>query len=97
MTKKPGDFKLIGAFHQNTLVAFGIIEPETGDIPQLAVNKPYRRKKIGTMLLNELKKSNSALIVKVVNIESDQEGIISFLTKNGIPKLVTQLEMIKRI
>ena len=97
LTKDPRDFKLIGAFHQNDLAAYGIIEPETGDIPQLAVNKNYRRKKIGTMLLNELKKINRASIVKVVNIESNQEAIISFLAKNGIPKIVTQLEMTKTI
>ena len=97
LAKKPGDFKLIGAFHQNNLVAYGIIEPETGDILQLAVNKNYRRKGIGTMLLNELKKTNRASIVKMVNIESNQEAIISFITKNGIPKIVSQFEMIKTL
>jgi ribosomal protein S18 acetylase RimI-like enzyme len=97
LTKKTGDFKLVGAFHQNKLVAYGIIEPDTGDIPQLAVDKNYRRKKIGTMLLNELKKINRAPTAKVVNVESNQEAIISFLTKNGFPKIVSQFEMIKAI
>ena len=97
LLKKSSDFKLIGAFHQNNLVAYGIIEPETGDISQLAVNKKFRRKGIGTMILNELKKINRAAIVKVVNIESNQEAIISFLTKNEIPKIVSQFEMIKTL
>jgi ribosomal protein S18 acetylase RimI-like enzyme len=95
LLKQQNSFKLIGAFHQNNLVAYGIIEPETGDIPQLAVNKNFRRNGIGTMLLNELKIINRASIVKVVNIETNQEAIISFMTKNGIPKIVSQFEMIK--
>jgi ribosomal protein S18 acetylase RimI-like enzyme len=97
LTKKPSNLKLIGAFYQKQLIAYGIIEPETGDIPQLAVHRDHRRNGIGAMLLNELKKLNRALIAKVVNIESNQEAIISFITKNGIPKIVTQLEMIKPI
>ena len=97
LLKCPSDFKLIGAFNQNTLVGYGIIEPETGDIPQLAVQKNYRKQGIGTILLNELKKLNKAPIAKFVNIESNQEGMISFIVKNGIPKIVSQFEMIKTI
>ncbi|MFM2223931.1 MAG: hypothetical protein RJA07_133 [Bacteroidota bacterium] len=97
LLKKRNDFKIIGAFYNNDFVGYGIVEPETGDIPQLAVNKNYRRHGIGTMILNELKKMNRAAIAKVVNIESNQEAIISFLTKNGIPKIVSQFEMIKSL
>ncbi len=97
LTKKPSDFKIIGAFYENNFAGYGIIEPETGDIPQLAVDNNFRIKGIGTMLLHELKKASRAVNVKVLNIESNQEAIISFLTKNGIPRIVTQLEMIKTI
>ncbi len=97
LIKKPSDFKLIGAFHQENLVGYAIIEPETGDIPQLAVNKNYKRKRIGTMLLNEVKKINRAKIIKVVNIESNQNAIRSFIASNGIPQISSQFEMIKSI
>lgn len=97
LTKKPNDFKMIGAFHGNDLVGYGIIEPETGDIPQLAVHKNNRRKGIGTRLLSELKRINRAPIAKVVNIESNQNGVISFINRSGIPKIVSQFEMIKLI
>ena len=97
LLKQQNNFKLIGAFQENKFVGYGIIEPETGDIPLLTVNKNYRRNGIGTILLNELKKVNRAAIVKVVNIESNQEAIISFITKNGIPKIVSQFEMLKTI
>lgn len=95
LAKQPSDFKLIGVFHQKILIAYGIIEPETGDISQLAVKKDFRRNRIGSILLNELKKLNKADIIKVVNIESNQDAIITFLTNNGIPKIVSQFEMIR--
>lgn len=95
LKKNPGDFIIIGAFEKNNLIGYGIIEPASGDIPQLAVTKPYRRKGIGSVILHALKELNKADIIKIVNIESDQDHIISFINKNGIPKIVSQFEMIK--
>lgn len=97
LSKKPSDFKIMGAFHQHDLVGYGIIEPETGDIPQLAVHRDYRRNGIGTILLNKLIQLNKAPISKVINIESNQHEIISFLSKNNMPKIISQFEMIKCI
>lgn len=97
LLKKPDDFVVIGAFRNNELVGYGIIEPGSGDISQLAVLKKERRKGIGSNLLAELKKHIKADIVKIVNIESTQQGIIDFVTKNSVPKLVSQFEMIKQL
>lgn len=97
LSKNPGDLKIIGAFEDNILIAYAIIEPHSGDIPQLAVTTNKRRKGISSMLLRELKKSNKAEIVKVINIGSDQEAIKEFVLKNGIPKLVSQFEMVKNL
>jgi ribosomal protein S18 acetylase RimI-like enzyme len=95
LLKKPNDFVVIGAFKNDELVGYGIVEPGSGDISQLAVAKSERRKGIGSMILAELKKINKADIVKVVNIDSTEKGIIEFVTKNGIPKIVSQFEMMK--
>jgi hypothetical protein len=40
---------------------------------------------------------NQADIVKMINIESTQTGIIDFITKCGVPKIVSQFEMVKEI
>ena len=93
----PASFEAIGAFRGSTLVGYGIIEPTTGDIPLLAVTLQERRKGIGTLLLQELKNRNEAEILKIVNIESDQEGTKQFVINNGIPKIVAQYEMIKML
>ncbi len=97
LNKNPSDFKVIGAFEDDSLVGYGIIEPQSGDVPQLAVSKTRRRNGIGSSLLNDLKKLNKADILKVINIPSDQEEIKSFVLNNGIPKLVSQYEMLKLI
>ncbi len=95
LLKKPDDFKVIGAFNNNTFIGYGIIEPETGDIPILAVAHQERRKGTGTLILQELKKMNRADIVKIINIESTQDHIKHFIGKNEVPKIVSQFEMIK--
>ena len=93
LRKNPLDFTILGAFYHNTLVAFGIIEPSSGDIPILAVRENERKKGIGSWIFQELIMYNQSDIIKVVNIESNQAAIVKFLLKNNIPKLVTQFEM----
>jgi hypothetical protein len=44
-----------------------------------------------------LRKLNKADIVKMVNIPSNQEAIKQFIAKIGIPKIVSQYEMLKNI
>lgn len=97
LLKNPNDFKTVGAFYDSHFVGYGIIEPKSGDVPQLAVAKAHRKQGIGSFILSELKKLNEADIVKVVNIPSNQETIIQFVRKRGIPKLVSQFEMIRGI
>jgi ribosomal protein S18 acetylase RimI-like enzyme len=97
LSKNPNDLKILGAFDDQVLIAYGIIEPQSGDIPQLAVNRTHRRKGIGSMLLNELKKLNTADVVKIINIPNDQQDIICFIHYNSIPKLVSQYEMLRLI
>lgn len=95
LQKNPADFIVIGAFKDDRLVGYGIVEPGSGDIPQLAVEKSERRKGFGSALLRQLKPMIKADIVKVINIESTLEPIVKFVTANGIPKIVSQFEMIK--
>jgi ribosomal protein S18 acetylase RimI-like enzyme len=89
--------EIIGAFLNNILVGYGIIEPGSGDIPQLAVKKGERKNGIGTAILSVLQKRNRADIVKVINIPSGCKEIKEFLVNNGIPEVVTQYEMIREL
>jgi GNAT superfamily N-acetyltransferase len=94
LLKTPNDFAVSGVFKNNKLIGFGIIEPRTGDVPVLSVTQSERRKGIGSFLLSELKKKNKAEILKAINIESNQHATRMFIEKQGIPKIVSQYEMI---
>ena len=95
--RKPEDFKVLGAFKGKKLVGYSILEPNSGDITQLAVDKNYRRKGIGTLLLHEILKFNRHDSVKIINTEISCEPMTAFLQSNGILLKGKQFEMIKRL
>lgn len=95
--RQPKSFKAIGAYHEDKLVGFGVIEPSSGDIPILFVDKDHRVQGIGTRLLWELSVLNKADILKIVNIEMEQMHITQFVKTSGIPRVARQFEMIKNI
>jgi ribosomal protein S18 acetylase RimI-like enzyme len=93
----PSHFDVLGVYRDKELLGYGIIEPETGDIPQLAVKVGERRKGIGSAILGALRKKNKAEIVKVINVPSDRPEIIAFLLHCCIPEVVMQYEMIRKL
>lgn len=95
--RAPDDFKCIGAYTGSSLSGFCIIEPGSGDITQIAVNKAYRRKGIGSALLEYALTLNQCDAVKVVNTEPGCPSITAFLENAGIPLKGRQFEMIRHI
>jgi GNAT superfamily N-acetyltransferase len=93
----PSHFQVLGVFREGELLGYGIIEPESGDIPQLAVKAGERRKGIGSAIIEALGKENKAETLKVINIPSDRPEIMNFLLHCGIPDVVTQYEMIRQL
>lgn len=89
--------KIIGVFDAERLMGYGITEPASGDITQLAVDKDYRRRGIGSAILKELIKHNRHHSVKIVNTDVNSPHVVMFIENNGIPKLGTQYEMIKML
>ncbi len=91
------DFKIIGAYQKQKLVGYCIFEPNSGDITQIAIDKVYRRKGIGTALLNETVKCNRHSTIKSINSEITSEAITAFLISLNIPIKGKQYEMIKKL
>ena len=91
------DFKAIGAFYKDKLVGFCVTEMISGDITQIAVDKNYRRKGIGTKLLNEAMNLNLFSSVKCINTEINCESITKFMEYASISLIGKQFEMIKKI
>jgi ribosomal protein S18 acetylase RimI-like enzyme len=97
ITKKLEDFKILGAFDKNELVGYCILEPKTGDITQIAVNKQHRRNGLGSRLLMEILKYNQNNSMKIINTPIDCNSITGFLESQGISITGKQYEMIRKI
>lgn len=95
--RAPGDFMGLGIFTGNQWIGYCVFEPATGDITQIAVDKNYRRKGVGSLLLQEVIKLNESNSVKAVNTEITCDTITGFLEKNNIHLKGKQFEMIKPI
>lgn len=95
--RKGGDFKMMGAHHKNRLVGYCILETQSGDLTQIAVDKPYRRNGIGSHMLREIVKYNQHPSIKVINTDITCTSITQFLESRSIPLRGKQFEMVLRI
>lgn len=94
MERCPENKIVLGAFHNNELRGYGIIYPKSGDVPQIAVDKYFRRKRIGSLLLRELaKRAKATENLFILNVDNSSKGTLSFLENAGFENFVDQYEM----
>lgn len=91
------DFICLGFFIEERLVGYGVFEPSTGDITQIAVDRGYRRKGIGSILFQKLLSYNQQSTVKIVNTDIHCTSINGFLQSKNIAPAGKQFEMIKNL
>jgi ribosomal protein S18 acetylase RimI-like enzyme len=97
IARKAEDFKMIGVFEAKGLIGYCILEPGSGDISQIAVDKHHRRKGMGSFMLKKILQNNLNSSVKVINTEINCESINGFLQSVGMELRGKQFEMIKRL
>ncbi|HYD20377.1 MAG TPA: GNAT family N-acetyltransferase [Flavipsychrobacter sp.] len=97
LKRVPDDFVTIGAFHNGQLVGYGITEPGSGDITQLAVDREHRRKGIGSAIFKALLAYNRHPAAKVVNTHRINAIVTAFVENNGVPNIGWQYEMVREI
>jgi len=91
------DFICLGAFVDNRLVGYCVFEPNLGDITQMAVAKPFRRKRIASLLLHEMGKLNRNARTKLINSDITCSSIVDFLKAKNIEISRKQYEMLKEL
>jgi len=91
------DFVSLGIFDNKKLVGYCIFEPTSGDVTQIAVDKQYRRKGIGSLLLREILKLNKNDNIRIINTDIFCDSITNFLKVKNIEITGKQFEMIKKI
>jgi ribosomal protein S18 acetylase RimI-like enzyme len=95
--RRPDDFVMRGVFDDTKLAGYGILDPNSGDITQIAVSNDYRRQGIGSGIFNELLKCNRFKTVKAVNVEISCTSMKQFLVSKNIPEKGKQFEMIREL
>ncbi|MFW6680722.1 GNAT family N-acetyltransferase [Lacrimispora sp. AGF001] len=78
----------------NCIVGYGIIDKTTGEIPQIAVDKNWRNKGIGSSILADLMNQTISNQIKILNIDTRSEAMLQFITAAGFHNTVNQYEMI---
>ncbi|MDR2917012.1 MAG: GNAT family N-acetyltransferase [Tannerella sp.] len=91
------DFICLGSFVDKKLVGYCVFEPYSGDITQIAVDKPFRRKGIASLLLHEASKLNKMTKTKLLNTDISCTSIVDFLKAKNVEISGKQFEMIKEI
>ena len=79
------------------IVGYGIIDKKTGDIPQIAVNKNYRRKGIARSIVTDLLKNTESYKVGVLNVDDQSKSTKDFLLVLGFEYVVGQYEMVLKL
>lgn len=77
----------------NIIFGYAIYQPELGRISQLAVNKKYRRRGVGTSLVKYMIKTSHTIAVTAMNVDSKSEDLIHFLKHLGFKNQLDQYEM----
>ena len=93
--RAPGDFLILAAEREGSLVGYIIFEPASGDITQLAVDPRYRRLGIGSQLLSRALSDNRFHAVKAINYMTDLAGFSDLMESFGITRKGKQYEMVK--
>ncbi len=93
----PEAFEYVIAEYSSTVIAYGMIDKKTGDIPQIAVHKDNRRKGIGSSILSELVRSTDAQRVSVLNVEASDKNMNDFMVQSGFTYQVGQYEMLLKV
>lgn len=92
------DFINLGVFTADKkLIGYCVFEPNTGDITQIGVDKAYRRKGIGSLLLQRTNKYNKLTRTKLTNTDTTCDSIVEFLKSKNIEITGKQFEMLKEI
>lgn len=91
-------FKLCsGVFSESELVGYGVFEPASGDVTQIAVDKQFRRRGIGSLLFLKMLESNQHNSIKIINTDIECNSITAFLKSKNIEPAGKQFEMKKKL
>ncbi|RYZ55587.1 MAG: GNAT family N-acetyltransferase [Sphingobacteriales bacterium] len=87
-------FLFLEARMGESLAGYGIVEPLTGDVPQIAVHPDYRRQGIGSQLLLRISQESKTGSLRVINADAANFGFRLWMKALGMLPAGQQYEMI---
>jgi ribosomal protein S18 acetylase RimI-like enzyme len=97
LMRKYKSFRFLAVYTDTELGGYGIMEPATGDIPQFAVAKQYRRQGIGSALFHRLIQLSETGTIKIINAAADYLPFKQFALSLGLSPGAGQYEMIQKL
>lgn len=79
------------------IVGYGIIDKKTGAIPQIAVDKNYRGRGIGTSIFADLLIRTESDNISIVNVDSQCTPMKDLLLNLGFKQILKQYEMVFKL
>jgi ribosomal protein S18 acetylase RimI-like enzyme len=90
--------RVVGAFTGERCVGYVIFSEKFGRIAQLAVDRNFRRRGIGTALLGAVQDQTlEGYSLQVINIDTTLKDAMAFFEKHGFYQRLNQHEMIKAV
>lgn len=90
----PDAFAYCAVRMDSRLIGYGIIDKQSGDIPQLSVDKAFRGKGVASAILSELADRTLSDKLVMLNVEDSDAAMKEFLTASGFENYVNQYEML---
>jgi ribosomal protein S18 acetylase RimI-like enzyme len=90
----PETLSAVTAVAGGRVVGYGIVEPATGDVPQLAVDVDRRGQGVGRALLGALLALTEAENLVVLNLDETSEAANAFVEAVGFAPYTAQFEMV---
>lgn len=93
LATEPNYFVYVTAYIHQNLVGYGVIDPISGDIYQLAVHPEHRRQGVASTILSTLCQQTESPKIGCSNIDINNESLIAFLQKQQFKLVISQYEM----
>jgi ribosomal protein S18 acetylase RimI-like enzyme len=87
---------VLGAFHRENCVGYGVVFPKSANIVQLAVDKNLRRRGVASLILSEMKNAvGKDKPLRVGNLDENLKCAVEFFANKNFAETLSQFEMIK--
>lgn len=92
--RKKDHMTILEMIRQDEIVGYGIIESQTGDIPQFAIAPSFRQKGLGSILFKQLIQLTKAHEIQLINIDPVCTAFKRLMLRFGFSPGFGQYEMV---